>query len=404
MPSEIILYKDKKNCCGCGACMNICPKNAISMREDKSGFIYPDIDRDLCIKCGKCMKVCAFQNTEIKNNPIKTFAAVGKNPKVNNHSASGGIFASLARQFIKKGGIVFGASFDNNWNVNHIKADNISLLKKLQGSKYVQSSTGTTFSEVKKLLENGEKIFYSGTPCQIAGLYGFLGKNYENLVTADLICHGVPNNRMFREYINSIEKKENGKVIKFSFRDKSIGWGINGSAVIEKNNSRFKKKLWQSASPYLYYFSQGCIYRDCCYECKYACEHRPADITLGDYWGIEKAHPEYLGKNNWDEKKGISVVIANTEKGLNFINSFKNCADFRKSDFQSASEKNSQLRKPSSSGKRNEILKIYTSDGWNALEKRFNKNIGFRKYSSFVKTLVPQKVKRILKAKKTKAG
>lgn len=397
MLSEIVLYTDKKNCCGCGACANICPKNAISMQEDKSGFIYPHINNDLCIKCKKCRTVCAFQNTEIKNNPLRTFAAVGKNPSVNRHSASGGIFASLAGQFIKNGGIVFGAAFDSNWKVNHIRADNTDSLKRIQGSKYVQSSTGKTFSEVKKLLDNGKKIFYSGTPCQIAGLYGFLGKDYENLITADLICHGVPNNRMLTEYIASIEKKENGKIKKFSFRDKSIGWGINGSVIIEKNNSRFKKKLWQSASPYLYYFSAGWIYRECCYECKYACEHRPADITLGDYWGIEKAHPEYLGKDGWNEKNGISVVIANTEKGVDFINNYHECADFRKSDFQSASARNSQLKKPSNSGKRNEIIEIYTREGWEALEERFNKNIGLRKYSSLVKTLIPQKIKRILK-------
>ena len=398
MQSDIVLFKNKENCCGCGACMQLCPKNAIKMREDECGFIYPKINYEICIGCGKCKSSCAFQNKIINNSPQKTFAAVSKDSEIVKKSASGGVFASLAKKFINDKGIVFGASFCDEWNVKHIKVDNIDDLIKLQGSKYTQSSTEKTYSEAKKLLKKGIKVLYSGTPCQIAGLYGYLGNDYDNLITVDLVCHGVPNNRMFKEYLYFLENKEHGKIKQFTFRDKNIGWGINGSAVILKKDSEKIKKILQSASSYFFYFSQGLIYRDSCYKCKYACSHRPADLTLGDYWGIEKVHPEYLGNNGWNESKGISVVIANTIKGIEFLNKNQSCFEMKKSDFEKASEGNLQLRRPSEYNiKREEILEIYMKNGWQGIEARFNKNIGIRKYNSFIKSFIPVSLKRLLK-------
>ncbi|EPB8190227.1 Coenzyme F420 hydrogenase/dehydrogenase, beta subunit C-terminal domain [Clostridium perfringens] len=391
------LFDEKKDCCGCGACLNICPKNAISMEEDQYGFKYPKIDETLCIGCHLCKKVCAFQNTEEDNSPIETFAAVSKDKIQLHQSASGGIFAAIAQQHINEEGVVFGAAFDKKWNVCHIGIERFDELKMLQGSKYVQSDTKETFREAKELLELGKKVLYSGTPCQIAGLKKFLNKEYSNLLTIDIICHGVPNNKMFKEYLNQIEQKENGKVVKFVFRDKRIGWGKNGSVEIKKQDKLINKKIWESTSSYLYYFTQSWIYRENCYLCKYASLHRPADITLGDYWGIEKEHPEYIAKSEWDESKGISVVIANTNKGLELLKSLPEYLELRESSFEKASSNNGQLKKPSTPGKREEILSEYLSNGWNGLEKRFNKKIGIKKYKSQLISYIPKSLKKYLK-------
>lgn len=391
-----ILYSNKRDCCGCGACMNICPKGAISMQEDEAGFVYPHIDETLCIRCGRCKSVCAFQNCPEQNQPRTTYAAIAKNKTMRENSASGGVFSALAQKILREGGVVAGAAMGNDFSVKHIFVDSEKDLVQLQGSKYTHSSTEHTFETAQKLLKAGKKVLYSGTPCQIAGLKGYLGKDYENLITVDLVCHGVPSNRMFKDYIDCLGKTYGGTVSEFKFRDKRIGWGINGSA----NVSGKKIKIWQSASSYLFYFTRCWLYRENCYCCKYACSHRPADLTIGDFWGIEKQHPEFLGKGNWEENRGISVLIVNTEKGENLLSETEDSLDLRVSSFEKAAADNGQLRQPSSKGKRDEIIKLYCDKGWTALEKRFQKNIGLYKYSSQIKALLPSGLKRFLKSKR----
>ena len=394
-----ILYRDKGDCCGCGACMNICPRNAIMMVEDECGFLYPRIDESLCVKCQRCTKVCAFQNHNETNTPQKVYAATSKDNDVIMNSSSGGVFTTLAVYVIENGGIVFGAAFDSDWNVKHIAVKSKEQLRYIRGSKYTQSLTGTSFRQVRELLDAGRFVLYSGTPCQIAGLKGFLGKEYDNLLTVDLVCHGVPNNRMLRDYIKLLEKNEKGKIIKFTFRDKSIGWGKNGSVVIESSDGkRYKKKLWESASSYPYYFAASLIYRENCYKCKYAKKNRPGDITLGDYWGIEKQHPEYLkGQSGWDERKGISVIIANTSRGIEVLNKLEEI-EMRLSSFEKAAQGNGQLDHPSEKGKREEVVNLYRIGGWDALEDRYQREIGIKKYFSQVKAMIPQKLKRWMKS------
>ncbi|MBQ1389191.1 MAG: Coenzyme F420 hydrogenase/dehydrogenase, beta subunit C-terminal domain [Clostridia bacterium] len=390
MESIPVLFDKKEDCCGCGACYNACPKNAISMREDEFGYIYPHIDEKLCVRCGKCKRVCAFQNRSETNSPIECYAAVSKNDKQAGLSASGGVFAAIAQAFIESGGVVYGAAFDDSWGVRHIAVTNIDELYKIQGSKYAHSSTQRTFSEVRKYLKQGTKVLYSGTPCQIAGLKEFLGADYDDLFTVDIVCHGVPSSKMLIDYLKLLEDKHGGNVRSFTFRDKSIGWGINGRAEI--NGKRVK--IWQSSSSYLFYFTKGWLYRENCYKCKYASSHRPADITLCDYWGVEKQHPELLGKDGWDESKGISGVIINTQKGKSLLN---DGLEMYSTSFEKISSGNSQLRNPSSPGKRDELLEVYRKGSWRALDDRFKKNSGFRMYSSQIKALLPAAVKRKLK-------
>ena len=393
-----VLYKKKSDCCGCGACMNICPRKAISMTEDECGFVYPEINAELCIRCGKCKKVCAFQNTEETNYPLKTVATVSKNKEQASNSASGGIFAAIAEQFISDNGVVYGAAFDEKWGVSHREVSKEDELPVLQGSKYVQSSIGFTYTQAKENLESGKMVLFSGTPCQIAGFKKYLGKEYGNLLTIDIICHGVPSEKIFQSYIKYLENKEGGSLKYFTFRDKKIGWGINGCAKFETHNGKIKeKKLWQSASSYLYYFVKGWIYRENCYCCKYAGKNRPGDITLGDYWGIEKEHPEYLQSSGWDENKGISVVIANSEKGEKYLHQVE-CLDTKTSLFEKAAQANDQLRHPSSEGKRKEILSAFIKNGWYELEREYQKNIGLKKYSSQIKAMIPKELKKWLKS------
>ena len=390
MDREIpILYKDKKDCCACGACLNACPKQAISMLEDTYGFCYPQIDEKLCVRCGRCKQVCAFQHSKIDNTPVKVFAGVAKEESLRRASASGGIFASIAKKALQEGYVVYGAALQSDYSVKHIGIKSAEELHQLQGSKYTQSDTGRVYNEVKKYLEQGTKVMFSGTPCQVDGLYGFIGKDDENLTTIDIICHGVPSNKMFIDYVNTL----GNDVSNFVFRDKSIGWGKNGSALI----NGYRRVIMESTSPYLYFFSKGWIYRDNCYSCKYTCQHRPADITLGDYWGIEKQHPEYLGKNGWDESKGISVIIINSTKGQVLIDGLTDALELKPSTFEKAAERNGQLRKPSNPGEREKILGIYASDGWPGIQHFYRANIGLQYYRSYITSCIPGWAKRLLK-------
>ena len=388
---EIKLFKDKKYCCACGACLNICPKQAISMQKDEYGFLYPQIDESKCIKCGLCLKTCAFQNSELKNIPIKTYAAQSDNTDLK-ESASGGIFASIATNVLREGGVIYGAAMEienDKLTVRHIAVENDTDLIKLQGSKYVQSSTEKIYQDIKKKLNDNRLVLFSGTPCQVDGLNSYLGKTYDNLITIDIICHGVPNNQMFQDYIALLEEKYKDKIIDFKFRDKTKGWGLTAKGYTAKGYTAI---IPANVSSYYYMFLKSYIYRDSCYSCKYACKNRCGDITIGDYWGIERAHPEVLKENEYglDYKNGISCVIVNTKQGAKALEKYKSDLRLLESVFEKAAKENGQLNHSSNcyKNKREEVLALYKELGYGSVEKALKKIIMYNFMKNLIKYII----------------
>ncbi len=398
MDKEIVLFNDIKDCCACGACENICPKNAISMLEDEQGFVYPEINRDLCIQCGACMKVCNFKKTDAMDSKFeqKVFAFASNDAQILKKSASGGAFAEIANIILaREDGVVYGAveeSRDKKWKVHHKRIDNISDLVLLQGSKYVQSEIGTVYSEVKRDLLDGKNVLFSGTPCQIDGLNGFLGKKYDNLLTVDIICHGVPSQRLFIDFLNYQEKKKNIHIDKFIFRDKSKGQGmISRMDIINSDRSIVKKGELYS---YFYLFLKQHIYRENCYHCPYAKKDRVSDLTLGDFWGFATLYPS-VKKEYLSDEKGISCILANTEKGLCFVLEKLTDCTIMESDFDKASEYNGQLIAPSKkSNIRSKLLEDYANNGYSAIDRYYNTHFWKDRFKYNLSAIIPTEVKR----------
>lgn len=401
---EIILFAHKEECCGCSACKNICPKSAIRMEEDCYGFLYPIIDKQLCIACHACEKVCGYQKRQEESKPLQVLVAARKDKDKIMKSASGGIFAALAEDVLSEGGLVFGASmeYENNQLVpKHIEIENIEELTKLQGSKYVQSEIGDTYRVAKEKLLKGKKVLFSGTPCQIGGLKQYLGKDFDNLLTVDIICHGVPNARFFQSYIKCLEKKLNGRILDFKFRDKSKGWGLNGKIVYEDNHNKVREKyISHYDSSYFKLFLESSTYRESCYSCKYCNDSRPSDITLGDYWGIQKEHPEAFQEKGsyFNQEKGISVVVVSSIKGKNYIQKCNYMLYSLNSTYSKAARKNGQLTHPSKrSDTREKILELYKNEGYEVVESYFKRHYKLTRIKGRVKRLVPKKIKRMIK-------
>lgn len=302
------LEQENLTCCGCTACYAICPKGAITMQEDSEGFKYPAIDKSKCIDCGLCCKVCPLDK-KLENviAPAASFACIAKYENFAKQSSSGGVFAILANMYIKEQAVIYGAAFDDNLNVCHIRADKKDELKSLYTSKYVQSDMGNAFRQVKGDLDNGKKVLFAGTPCQVAGLKSYLQKDYLNLLSVDFICHGVPSPLVWQRYIIAMEKKLNNKITEISFRDKKDGWKNYYFKLSTANGDVFYEKHGENI--YMKGFLKDLYLRPSCYDCKFKTLHRASDITLADFWGIEKIIPEI------NVEKGVSLCWASSEKG-----------------------------------------------------------------------------------------
>ena len=397
----INLFDKKEDCCGCSACYDICPKNAISMQLDELGFIYPTINNDLCIECGLCKKVCGYTNPKL-NESLDVYAAVNKNITDVLNATSGGIFTAVAKFILSKGGIVYGVSLDykqdGSFIPHHIEINDIKELYKLQKSKYVQSNTEDIFKSVKRRLVEGNIVLFSGTPCQISGLKGYLQKDYDNLFVIDLICHGVPSSNMFNEFIAQLEQKYNSKIIEYNFRDKKKGWGSNASFSMEKDG-KIKKKYYPSkALSYMNLFYDCAIFRESCYSCPFAKKERIGDITIGDFWGIEKEYPNLIDNGLFDLQKGVSCILVNTEKGKKIIESISDQLNIVPVDLSKIMKYNHQLSKPASkSDNREFIFDIYINKKYQGIEEWFDKEFKIKKKIYCVYSKIPDKLKKFIK-------
>jgi len=389
----IVLFEEKKDCSGCGACLSVCPRQAIMMTPDADGFLYPVINDDVCVECGLCIKACAFQHVPITaDGPLATYAAINRSRVTLHNSSSGGVFAALASLIFEKGGVVFGCAFNKDLEPEHICIDNPADMKRLQGSKYVQSNVKSSYAEAKKYLQEGRYVLYTGTPCQIVGLKSYLSKDYDNLVTADLICHGVPSAAFFSGYIKYLAGKLKGRAIDFKFRDKSKGWGELAKVVYEIHGTVRQKLISPFASYYFSYFLNGDICRDSCYECKYAHGSRQGDFTMGDYWGIEEAHPEVKSRN------GVSVLLVNSEKGMVLIGKLSELLNLTKSTFEQARAQNGHLRQPTAkSDRRGAILKAWREGGYQAVAAEYYRANKKRLVLFRIKAMIPQRAKKVIK-------
>lgn len=305
---------DKKMCCGCAACFNICPQKCISMVEDKEGFLYPVTDKSKCTNCGLCEKVCPALKKGDKQADIDVYACKNKNYKIQRESSSGGAFSVFAEYVLEQGGIVFGAVFNNEFKVVHDFIDNSNQLYKLRGSKYVQSDIGESYKKAREFLNMGRLVLFSGTSCQIAGLKNYLVKSYENLICIDVICHGVPSPFVFQKYIEERKEQHNENIRKISFRDKTNSWG-DFSMKIEFENQVYRKTV--SQDEYLRGFVHNLYLRPCCYNCNYKNFTCGSDISLADFWGIKNILPDFYDEN------GVSLVLVNSDIGRKIFEEIK---------------------------------------------------------------------------------
>lgn len=326
----------KEICTGCFACYNVCPKSSISMEYDLDGNLYPKIKQETCVDCGLCKKVCAAKNDSQFCEAEDVYAAWAKDEAERKSSSSGGVAAVFSKWMLENEGVVFGAAFNREKELHHIMAEQIDELEKLKGSKYVQSKVGDTYKQIKEKLQLSKKVIFFGTPCQVDGLLHYLGREYSNLVTVDLICHGTPSPKYLKEHINYIENKIKKKAKKVTFRGKN-----DFCFTLYDEKDKVIYKMFKEYDTYFKGFLEGLFYRKNCYTCKYARKERVADITIGDFWGLGD-EKEFLG----DKSKGVSVVILNTDKGKRFFETCKSLFMFEKRTLEEAVKGNHNLRKP----------------------------------------------------------
>ena len=373
---------DTKRCTGCHACFDACPKGCISMESDKEGFLRPVIDEKTCISCGKCQSVCPVIKEKAEKPAPKAYAVKSLIEDVRAESSSGGVFSLLAEAVLEKGGVVFGAAFDENFSVHHIYIENQEDLYKLRGSKYVQSRIGNAYKEAKQFLEAGRQVLFSGTPCQIAGLRAFLGREYENLILQDIICHGVPSPKVWEMYKAYREEKTGSKIKKVSFREKESGWKTSSVSIQFANGETYIENLQKDI--YMKAFLRNLDLRKSCYACHEKTVGRQSDITLADFWGIEKVMPEM------DDDRGTSLVLIHSEKGETLFSALRDKMNMHEVEINEAIRHNSaaykSVEKPI---KRAAFLKNVTAENFTeTVEKHLKKGYAVRFLEKIKRTVL----------------
>lgn len=312
---------DKSKCCGCTACASVCPKQCIEMKEDEEGFLYPYVHMDFCIKCGFCEKVCMMYSP-IKEKAVsqKAFLIQHQDQTVLRESTSGGAFTAISECVIAKKGVVFGAAYDENFEVHHIWVDTAEELYKFRNSKYVQSRIGSSFQEVKDFLNSGRLVCFSGTPCQIEGLYHYLGKRYNNLILIDIVCHGIPSPLIWKKYKNLCLHNEYKSVRQIQFRNKDLyGYEYSQMAFLREGQSRY---MGIECDPYLRAFFSDLSDRPSCYQCPVKKRYRISDLTLWDCFDVYKFNKDL------DDNRGVTRVLVHSSKGMDYINQLQHCKVF----------------------------------------------------------------------------
>lgn len=384
----MIQIKDKSDCCGCTACASICPKDAILMEPDVLGFKYPKVDLNKCIDCGLCEKVCAFNENYDKSLNLDEpdiYAARHKDIHEVETSRSGAAFIAISDYVLENGGIVYGVGYKDHFVVIHKRAMTKVERNEFKGSKYVQSDLDGIFRQVKNDLKDGKMVLFSGTPCQIAGLNSFVGKNLrENLILLDIVCHGVPSPYIWNDYLTYLETKYNSKIVKVNFRDKSrVGWSGHIESFLFKNGKKNEFKLYTNI------FYQHLMLRPSCGKCYYTNFRRPSDLTLADYWGWEKISDSFNSDN-----KGCSLLLVNTMKGQYLLKAILDSLNLIKSSKEKCVQPN--LQRPSVLNPNSVNFVIdYQKKGFNYIAKKYG-NIGWKyEINKFVNN-TKSKIKQII--------
>ncbi len=390
-----------KACCGCSACANVCPKRCITMKENAEGFLYPVIQPEQCIRCGLCEKACPVLHTDppAADDQKVAWGVIHKDRQILLESSSGGMFTALAEAVLEEGGCVFGAAFSPDFrSVCHMMIEKTEDLGSLRGSKYLQSDVGESYLQVQERLKSGRKVLFTGTPCQTAGLRGFLGRDYERLIVVDVICHGTPSASLWRKYLDSVEKEMGGKAEAVTFRSKRNNWRQYGIEASSATGGHYFSTLWQN--PYMRIFLRNLCLRESCYMCGIKEKGTAAsDLTIGDFWGVENVLPQM------DSEMGVSLVLIHTAKGAQLFHAVKSGFVTEKADYERSLARNSSYTKSSvRPQERDAFYQNLRSLTWDQTVERYltdNRSVtGGRKPLSSVIGRVKKALKRIISGRK----
>lgn len=364
----------EKKCCGCTACSQICPEHCIEMIENDEGFKYPVVDNQRCRHCGACDAVCpVLQKNNSEERGTREPKAIGgwiKDEKIRYDSSSGGAFSAFALHVLKQGGIVYGAAMDENLITRHVGVENPDELGKLRGSKYVQSDIGQVYSEIRRHLQNGRIVLFTGTPCQAAGIKSFLKCSYKNLYVVDFICHGVPSPKIFKDYINNIEERYKDKIVNFKFRLKDRQWNPTGLQLgtgIWTKKGRFIRNYPAFKDSYMNGFLDDIYLRESCYQCAFKYIPKEyADITIADFWGVNNVDTELF------DGKGTSLILLNTFHGEELFDATKEEFYYKECEFKASIRRNkSLLMSVPQNTRRKEFFNKYRNSSFKKVQKRY---------------------------------
>ena len=392
----ITLFETRTSCCGCSSCFAVCPASAISMQTDDEGFPYPVINSDKCIHCGQCVKVCAFKadqkarffsekasETECaqsvnyykrkKRSVPYTYAVKHLNMDIRMESRSGGVFTALSDFILGKGGVIYGCALTEDFSAAHIRAEDADTRDLMRGSKYIQSDMGDIFIRIKDDLQNGREVLFSGTSCQVAGLSAFLGKDYENLFLVDIVCYGVPSPAVWHRYLRWQEKKSKSLVIGAEFRNKySFGWKSHLESLYMINGKQVNSQIFKSL------FYGHWILRPACFHCPYKDVIHPGNITIADYWGIDRIEPSF------NDDKGVSLVMINDEKGLDFFDTVHHDLEIIETDVEKSLQPSLIAPFPEPDD-REMFWNDYRKKSFETIAKKYAGYGDFNRYKSYIK-------------------